>query len=123
MMVKVATIKRRKLSGRRPLNPSSAEFDLRSIVKQFLLLEDHCRGGTRANLKAIEGYLNEIMNLAESSINKEPNGIWATESKVIYKKSARWLNRLMAGRSPAVVCVEVRLVRKDLMAKVYDPRG
>lgn len=107
--------------SRPPLN--SALFNMREIAKQLILLEDHltdddkyCDDCIRKHLMAVEAYAEEALNL-------EPGGMWAARSKDIALQARRFMVRYVDGDARILLASDVRMMRKDLVALIYDPRN
>lgn len=107
-------------SKRPPLN--SAEFNVREIAKQFLLLEDHlsddekyCEDCIRKHLLLVEAY-------AEESLTMDPNGKLAPESLRMARNARKWMIQFTDGVNKCTLAKEIRTVRKKLVETTYDPR-
>ncbi len=107
--------------SRPPLN--SALFNIREIAKQLILLEDHltdddkyCDDCIRKHLMAVEAYAEEALNL-------EPGGMWSARSRDIALQARRFMIRYADGDSRILLAGDVRMMRKDLVALIYDPRN
>ena len=106
---------------RPPLN--SSEFNMREISKQMLLLEDHLTDDEKYCFDCIRKHLLLIEAYSEESLTLEPNGSWAKESLRMAKAARNWMIKLEDGGSKSLVAKQIRLIRKQLVAEVYDPRG
>lgn len=106
---------------RPPLN--SADFNIREISKQMILLEDHladdekyCQDCIRKHLLAVEAY-------AEEAVTLDPYGRWVDECRRLAKIARDIMIKFSDGVNKADLAQEIRVIRKRLVASVYDPRG
>lgn len=113
----------RMVSRKRRPALSSAEFNMREIVKQFLLLEDHLTDDEKFCVDCIRKHLMMVEGLAEESLALEPSGMWVGDAKRFASFARRVLIKFTDGYDRERLARSVRLVRKKLMARVYDPRG
>ena len=113
---------RLRRSRRRP-PISSAEFNVREIVKQMLLLEDHLTDDDKYCSDCIQKHLMMIEGLAEESLTLEPLGQWVKDSKSLAKLARDVIIKFIDGVDRGELARKVRLQRKKIMFKVQDPRG
>lgn len=99
-------------------------FNLREIVKQMVLLEDHllhpyklCADCVRKHLLTIEAFAEEAVTL------DQPNGFFTEPGEGIADRARHWIENFLDGRPPAELAQEVRALRKTLSPMVCDPRG
>jgi hypothetical protein len=108
---------------RAPLN--SAEFNIREIAKQFLLLEDHLADDDKFCKDCVRKHLMMVEALAEEAVTLEPGSKWASTSKELANMSRDMMVAFSKGSgngARAGLGTKIRLVRKKLVEKVYDPR-
>lgn len=109
--------------ARAPLN--SAEFNIREIAKQFLLLEDHLADDDKFCKDCVRKHLMMVEALAEEAVTLEPGSKWASTSKGLANMSRDMMVTFSKGNGNGVrasLGAKIRLVRKGLVEKVYDPR-
>ena len=109
-------------SRRRP-PISSAEFNVREIVKQMLLLEEHLTDDDKYCGDCIQKHLMMIEGLAEESLTLEPTGSWVKDSKSLASLARSIITKFIDGEDKGKLARRVRLQRKKIMFKVQDPRG
>lgn len=102
------------------LSLNSAEFNLREIAKQFLLLEDHlsdnkkfCRDCIRKHLMLSEAFAEEAMML-------EPTGDLFNRNKLLQKQTKNWLFEFENGLDRFELADQIRRVRKRLVKFLYS---
>lgn len=110
------------LKGRGPKRPpiNSAEFNIREIAKQMLLLEDHLVDNEKFCEDCIRKHLLMIEALAEESLTMEPDGDWYTSSQNIAKLSRKWMKQFHGRTSNSTIEKEIRKIRKKIVKDVYD---
>ena len=106
--------------GRPALN--SAEFNVREISKQFLLLEDHLSDDEKFCVDCIRKHLMMSEALAEEAVAMDPDVKWLNDCKLVAFKTRDWMARFSDGADKRVLAQEIRILRKGLVAKVFDPR-
>lgn len=110
-----------KKIARPPLN--SSKFNVREIVKQLLLLEEHLTDVEKYCPDCIHKHLLTVEAYAEESLTLDPDGVWVAHSRQMAKKARQWIVRFADGGSIAVLAKEIRSIRKKLVAKgAFDPR-
>jgi len=120
-MVKVKKQSKHKIGSKRPaLN--SAEFNMREIAKQFLLLEDHLSDSDKFCKDCIRKHLMLIEGFAEESVTLEPKSVWVSYARRFARASRDWMEQFTDGVDRHVLSQKVRVERKKLVQKVYDPR-
>ena len=100
---------------------NSAEFNLREIAKQFLLLEDHlsddkkfCRDCIRKHLMLSEAFSEEAMML-------EPMGDHFDRSKLLQRQAKLWLLKFENNALDRFdLAQQVRKSRKKLVKFLYS---
>lgn len=105
---------------RPPLN--SAEFNMREISKQMLLLEDHLSDDEKFCMDCIRKHLLMVEGLSEESVTLEPDGDWVKSSRKLANMAREWMVAVSEGVDRIVLAKEMRTERKKLVALVYDPR-
>ncbi|OHD25085.1 MAG: hypothetical protein A2Y38_02760 [Spirochaetes bacterium GWB1_59_5] len=98
-------------------------FNLREIVKQMVLLEDHlthpyklCPDCVRKHLLTIEGFAEEAATLDQLGIFRELTEVLGTAAR-------RWIENFEDGTPPPELALSVRAARKKLAPLCADPRG
>lgn len=101
-----------------------AVFNLREIVKQMILLEDHlnhrhkfCADCIRKHLLTIEAFAEEAVTL------DDPYGDIRSLASAIVEKAKLWMEAFCDEVDPPAIASEVRQVRKLLVPLCCDPRG
>lgn len=99
-------------------------FNLREIVKQMVLLEDHllhpyklCSDCVRKHLLTIEAFAEEAVTL------DKPNGFFTDATEGLAETARQWMESFLDGQSPAEIAQKIRAVRKNLAPLVCDPRA
>lgn len=105
---------------RPPLN--SAEFNVREIAKQLLLLEDHLSDDEKYCTDCIRKHLMTAEALAEEAVAMDPKSKWLRDAKYLAKQTRNWMVDFIQGKNRVILSQEIRVVRKKLIDKVHDPR-
>lgn len=106
-------------------NISSAGFNLREIVKQMILLEDHLTDDKKYCMDCIRKHLLFIEALADEACTLDPLGSLYIECKKISDTAKRWMVYVTdnyPNGSRYNLAADLRSIRKDLMNKYFDPR-
>jgi hypothetical protein len=100
-------------------------FNLREIVKQMVLLEDHlfhpyklCSDCVHKHLLTIEALAEEATCLA----GPQAGDSFRSMTEGLAERARQWLEQLADGTEVTVIGHEVRNARKDLIPHTYDPR-
>lgn len=101
---------------------SSAKFNIREITKQLILLEDHLTEEEKFCVDCIRKHLMTVEGLAEEAVTMDPESPAVADCNMMISNSKRWMIKFSDGVRPTVIAQEVRLVRKNLMSKYFDPR-
>lgn len=105
---------------RPPLN--SAEFNIREIAKQLLLLEDHLADDEKYCKDCIRKHLLMVEALAEEAVTLDPDSPWVGECRTMADRSRGWMIAFTDGVEKSVIARRIRLVRKRVVAENHDPR-
>lgn len=109
------------MRGKRPpLN--SAEFNVREITKQLLLLEDHLSDDEKYCIDCIRKHLLTVEALAEEATMMDPDSYLIDECKDAAKKARDWIVKFSDGVSKYSLSQRIRRERKRLVEVSYDPR-
>lgn len=106
--------------SRPPLN--SAEFNLREIAKQMLLLEDHLTDSEKFCVDCIRKHMMMIEALADEAVQMDPSSHYTAECRTSSVLARRLLALFTDGTSSVSLAKAVRKKRKELVAMLYDPR-
>lgn len=102
---------------------NSAEFNIREIAKQLLLLEDHLSDDEKYCTDCIRKHLMMSEALAEEAMAMDPDSPWIRENLDLSKKTRNWMIRFSDGVDKSTLAKEIRFTRKKIVSKVYDPRA
>lgn len=100
----------------------SAEFNIREICKQMLLLEDHLSDDDKYCTDCIRKHLMTVEALAEEAVTLEPKSKWLKHSKRIALKARNWMIAFTDGMDKYTLSQYIRRERKVLLKMVHDPR-
>lgn len=105
------------------LGLTDPRFNLREILKQMLLLEDHllqrykfCPDCIHKHLLAIEAFSEEGVAM------DKPNGVYTDALAGVAESARQWMEALHNGIPPAEIAQKVRSLRKTLSPVACDPR-
>lgn len=105
------------------LTLTDPQFNLREIAKQLILLEDHlvhthkrCPDCIRKHLLTAEGLAEEIPSLDQT-------GELIEKAEFLSSLIRRWLCAFSDGEDLQVLAQQIRVVRKVLVSRYYDPRA
>lgn len=107
-----------KKNIRPPLN--SAEFNLREIAKQYLLLEDHLTDPDKYCIDCIRKHLMMTEALAEESIAMDSLSPHVSRCEEIASNARHWIKKFNK-TNRREIAHEIRLIRKDLVKDHHDP--
>lgn len=102
---------------------SHPRFNLREIVKQFTLLEDHLQHPHKQCLDCIRKHLLMSEALAEEMGGLDVSGDYQILSYQLTEKCKGWLEAVSEEVPLPVIAQEIRAVRKHMAPYVADPRG
>ena len=105
---------------RPPLN--SAEFNLREVVKQLLLLEEHLSDDEKFCEDCIRKHLMHTEALAEEALTLNPSNWLHQENSEMANNAREWMVKFSDGMDKHILAARIRTIRKRLMNKAYDPR-
>jgi len=101
-------------------------FNLREIVKQLILLEDHLAHPYKSCPDCIHKHLLTIEAMAEEATSLDTMGIFQREQGSVTEETAelarKWIENILDGRPLRDICKGVRQIRKELAKMVCDPR-
>lgn len=100
-----------------------AEFNIREIVKQLLLLEDHLTDPEKYCVDCIRKHLLMVEGLAEEAVTLEPKGDWVKDARFLAGMARTVMIKFTDGYDKEGLAKRIRVVRKRLMNENYDPRG
>ena len=98
-------------------------FNLREIVKQLLLVEDHLSHSHKLCPDCIRKHLLTIEALAEEAETLDEAGIYKAGMEGLAEKTRQWIMDLVDGDAPPEVAQGIREIRKKLSPMVCDPRA
>ncbi len=110
-------------NGRPPLSLMDPMFNMREIVKQLLLLEDHLLHRDRRCSDCIRKHLLTAEALADEAEALDETGIHETTCGKLTELFKVWAGELIDGGNPRDIGQSVRALRKNLTPLVFDPRG
>mgnify|MGYP001609456664 CR=1 FL=1 len=98
-------------------------FNLREIVKQLLLLEEHLAHADKLCPDCVTKHLMTIEALAEEATCLNTGQVTPQEAcDNIAERARGWLTSFKDGSPPADIAADIRIFRKNLAPKVSDPR-
>ena len=112
---------RARTAGRR-LTLMDPLFNVREIVKQFLLLEDHLTHRDRRCSDCIRKHLLTCEALAEEAVSLDTMGLFTTFCGRLADVVRTWDEALVDGADPTEIGQRIRRLRKKLTPLVFDPR-
>lgn len=111
------------LDDRSRMSLTDPLFNLREIVKQMILLEDHlshpyklCPDCVRKHILCIEGF-------AEEAVSLDQEGTWLPLTEGLADMARLWMEQFTDGRPPKEIADDLRVIRKQLTPQCCDPRG
>jgi len=107
--------------GQNPLL-SSAEFNVREITKQFLLLEDHLSNEEKFCVDCVRKHLMTVEALAEEAIALDPYSKHYLDAHRLAALSRELMVSFADGMDRFALSQKVRTERKKLLENAYDPR-
>ena len=105
---------------RPPLN--SAAFNIREIVKQLLLLEDHLADKEKFCVDCIRKHLLLTEALAEEAMTMDPHSHHRPNCEMISRATRAWMIHFSDKKPLVDLSVDIRRVRKKLTQTIFDPR-
>lgn len=97
-------------------------FNLREIVKQMLLLEDHLLHPYKSCPDCIRKHLLTIEALAEEATSLDQDQVHCVGTENLAELARQWMERLLDAETYPVIGNAIRQIRKRLTPKVCDPR-
>lgn len=107
--------------SRPPIN--SALFNVREIAKQMLLLEDHLTDNDKFCVDCIRKHMLVMEALAEEAVMMDPHSKWAKKCGELVILIRRWQIAFCDGANKLDISQKIRMVRKELVTSVFDPRA
>jgi len=99
-------------------------FNIREILKQMVLVEDHLNHTYKTCPDCIRKHLLTIEALAEEATSLDtPNGIFTGAGEGLAESARQWLEGFQDKVAPAVIAEQIRKMRKNLMPLACDPRS
>ncbi len=98
-------------------------FNLREIVKQLTLLEDHLAQPNKRCMDCIRKHLITVEAFAEEATAMDVTGATSKTSNQLAESARVWMEQVIDGRDFKEIAQEVRNTRKVLMPQVCDPRS
>jgi hypothetical protein len=99
-------------------------FNMREIVKQLTLLEDHLAHPYKMCMDCVRKHLITVEAFAEEATAMDTTGETAKTSELMAECARVWMEQVMDEKRPvSEIAQEIRNVRKALMPNVCDPRG
>lgn len=99
-------------------------FNMREIVKQLTLLEDHLSHPYKMCMDCVRKHLISVEAFAEEATAMDTTGETSKTSELMAESARVWMEQVMDEKRPvADIAQEIRSVRKALMPNVCDPRG
>jgi len=99
------------------------EFNLREIVKQFILLEDHLVHPYKFCLDCIRKHLMTVEALAEEIPALEPGTVVAKTGEMLGELARAWMVNIVDEDRPVPdIAKDVRTIRKQMAEDFHDPR-
>lgn len=112
----------RKRSNKRP-RLNSAEFNLREITKQLILLEDHLSDDEKYCPDCIRKHLLWVEALAEESLAMDPGNKYSNDCKTLASHARKWMKDFADKVPKTRITQNIRKKRKKLVEVTYDPRS
>jgi hypothetical protein len=97
-------------------------FNIREIVKQMVLLEDHLTHKYKVCPDCIRKHLLTIEALAEEATCLDTGDLFHGGTEAIASASRNWMEFFLDQGNPRTLADQVRQVRKSLCPFVADPR-
>lgn len=98
-------------------------FNLREIVKQLTLLEDHLSHPYKMCMDCVRKHLITVEAMAEEASSMDvPDGETVAFDEDMAEIARVWMENVTDGVDPKKISSEIRALRKKLMPLVCDPR-
>ena len=99
-------------------------FNVREILKQMVLVEDHLNHPYKTCPDCIRKHLLTIEALAEEASSLDsPNGVFTDASEGLAESARQWLEGFQYKVAPAAIADQIRKLRKTLTPLACDPRS
>ena len=99
-------------------------FNIREILKQMVLVEDHLNHPYKTCPDCIRKHLLTIEALAEeASALDTPNGVFTDAGEGLAESARQWLEGFQDKVAPATLADQIRKLRKTLAPLACDPRS
>lgn len=112
----------RKLASVR-MDVHNPVFNIREIVKQMILLEDHLSHAYKICPDCIRKHLLTIEALAEEATCLDTGRIFGNSTEALAKQARTWMEVFLRGCDVRLLADKIRQLRKPLCQLVSDPRG
>lgn len=104
-------------------NINSAQFNLREVTKQLLLLEDHLSDDDKYCVDCIRKHMMMVEALSDEAIQMDPGSYCLHDCRRNVNLITKWMTQFNDGRKSAYkIAQDIRKRRKDLIQKTFDPR-
>lgn len=110
----------RKMAGN--LEVHDPLFNVREIVKQMILLEDHLMHKNKECSDCIRKHLLAIEALAEEATCLDSEGQYQGQLEFLADKAREWMSRFVDKEDFQEIAFDIRKFRKPLCPFVADPR-
>ena len=105
------------------LSLTSPKFNIREILKQMVLLEDHLLHPYKRCPDCIHKHLISIEAFAEEGVSLDiPDGELSPALVVLASMARGWMEAFHDGVAPAELAQRIRKVRKRMTTFASDPR-
>jgi len=126
-MARQKTVDRIAARYERKLNLHDPEYNLRETAKQMVLLEEHlfqphklCPDCVRKHLLIIEALAEEMVSLTDPE--HPHHKILRLIGPFLSELARKWVGQFNDGAEPLLIAIEIRKVRKLVVAANPDPR-
>ena len=104
-------------------NVHDPAFNVREIVKQMILLEDHLIHKNKICSDCIRKHLMTIEALAEEATCLDTGRIFGKSLDAIAAQARSWMVGFLDGSDCVTMSQEIRSLRKSICPLFADPRG
>lgn len=99
-------------------------FNLREVLKQMILLEDHLLHPYKMCSDCIHKHILAIGALSDEGVTLDtPNGPYTGALEGVAETAREWMERFHGKEPPAKIAQDVRRLRKLLVPVASDPRS
>ena len=96
-------------------------FNLREILKQLLLVEDHLQHSHKSCPDCIQKHLLMVEGLSEEILTLDNGDQFVSEGENLAGWARRWMAQYLAGYPPMEIAQSIREIRKILCPHVSNP--